>query len=254
MFWTDDVWVPSCSQNPKDAMTLMDFYYQPDVQAVVEYYNDYVCPVPAAQQVLLHPTGWAEQTLKAMHPSIGLPYATTANAPTVFPDAEHIKLLQELLQVQVPGRTDGVEQPVPADHPGRVTHSEGVAPTVGGVTRRRRARPGKVLAPYLLALPGGLWLFDDPIPGSPGGHAVAVPADRRRAARVHASLGGTGASFPGPAQGALHGVHPVRIWYAGIATCICLVVSFPLAYWIAFYGGKKNFFLLCCCCRSSSRS
>ena len=26
---------------------------------------------------------------------------------------------------------------------------------------------------------------------------------------------------------------------------ICLVVSFPLAYWIAFYGGRrKNFFLL----------
>jgi hypothetical protein len=41
--------------------------------------------------VLLHPTGWAEQTLKAMHPSIGLPASVTANAPTVFPTAQAIK-------------------------------------------------------------------------------------------------------------------------------------------------------------------
>jgi len=35
------------------------------------------------------------------------------------------------------------------------------------------------------------------------------------------------------------------IWFAGAATLICLVVSFPIAYWIAFYGGRrKNFFLL----------
>jgi spermidine/putrescine transport system substrate-binding protein len=89
MFWTDNMCIPSYAQNPKDAMTLMDFYYQPDVQAVVEYYDDYVCPVPAAQDVLLHPTGWAEQTLKAMHPSIGLPFSTTAHALTVFPDAQY---------------------------------------------------------------------------------------------------------------------------------------------------------------------
>lgn len=35
------------------------------------------------------------------------------------------------------------------------------------------------------------------------------------------------------------------IVYAGTATVIDLVVAFPLAYWIAFYGGRrKNFFLL----------
>lgn len=34
-------------------------------------------------------------------------------------------------------------------------------------------------------------------------------------------------------------------YFAGIATLIDLVVSFPIAYWIAFRGGsKKNFFLL----------
>jgi len=85
MSWTDNMCIPMYAQNPKDAMTLMDFYYNPDVQAVVEYYNDYVCPVPSAKDVLLNPTGWAKQTLKAMEPSIGLPPSVTANAPTVFP-------------------------------------------------------------------------------------------------------------------------------------------------------------------------
>jgi len=85
MSWTDNMCIPMYAQNPKDAMTLMDFYYNPDVQAVVEYYNDYVCPVPSAKDVLLNPTGWAKQTLKAMQPSIGLPPSYTANAPTVFP-------------------------------------------------------------------------------------------------------------------------------------------------------------------------
>jgi len=85
MFWTDNMCIPMYAQNPKDAMTLMDYYFRPDVQAVVEYYVNYVCAVPAAKQVLLHPTGWAEQALAALHPSIGLPYSTVANAPTVFP-------------------------------------------------------------------------------------------------------------------------------------------------------------------------
>jgi spermidine/putrescine transport system substrate-binding protein len=91
MFWTDNMCIPMYSQNPKDAMTLMDYYYYPQVQAVVEYYNDYVCPVPAAKQVLLNPSGWAAQTLKAMKHSIGLPPSYTAKAPTVFPTEAYIK-------------------------------------------------------------------------------------------------------------------------------------------------------------------
>jgi len=88
MFWTDNMCIPLYAQNPLDALTIMDFYYQPDVQAVVEYYNDYVCPVPDAKQVLLNPTGWAKKTLDAMEPSIGIAPTVTANATTVFPDAQ----------------------------------------------------------------------------------------------------------------------------------------------------------------------
>jgi len=91
MFWTDNMCIPMYAQNPKDAMTLMDYYYDPQVQAVVEYYDDYVCPAPAAKQVLLNPSGWAKQGLAEMKPSIGLPYTATADAPTVFPNPAYVK-------------------------------------------------------------------------------------------------------------------------------------------------------------------
>jgi spermidine/putrescine transport system substrate-binding protein len=85
MFWTDNMCIPLHAQNPKDAMALMDYYYQPQVEAVVEYYNDYVCPVPDAQQVLRRPSGWAAQELAAMRHEIGEPPSRTADSPLVFP-------------------------------------------------------------------------------------------------------------------------------------------------------------------------
>jgi len=91
MFWTDNMCIPAQAQNPKAAMMLMDYFYQPQIEAVVEYYNDYVCPVPDAKQVLLDPVGWAQQALAEMKPEIGLPPSTTADAPLVFPTAQYIK-------------------------------------------------------------------------------------------------------------------------------------------------------------------
>jgi spermidine/putrescine transport system substrate-binding protein len=91
MSWTDNMCIPMNAQNPKDAMMLMDYYYDPQSQAVVEYYGNYVCPVPAARQVLLNPAGWAKTTLKEMASSIGLPPSVTADAPTVFPTEQYIK-------------------------------------------------------------------------------------------------------------------------------------------------------------------
>ncbi len=92
MFWTDNMCIPLHAQNPKDAMTLMDFFYSPLTQAVVEYNDDYICPVPSAKQELLHPTGWAVGALNEMKSTIGLPTTVTANAPTVFPNAAYMAL------------------------------------------------------------------------------------------------------------------------------------------------------------------
>jgi len=102
MFWTDNMCIPMYAENPKAAMKLMDYYYDPGVQAVVEYYNDYICPVPDSKQQLLHPTGWAATALKEMAPSIGLPASVTANAPTVFPSAADMKKSRQYYPFKTP--------------------------------------------------------------------------------------------------------------------------------------------------------
>jgi spermidine/putrescine transport system substrate-binding protein len=90
MFWTDNMCIPLYAQNPKDAMMLMDYYYDPQAQAVLEYYNDYVSPVPSAHQAMLNPTGWAKQDLAALVKANGLALSQVANAPTVFPTATYL--------------------------------------------------------------------------------------------------------------------------------------------------------------------
>jgi len=69
MIWTDNMCMPIYAQNPLDAMTYMDSVYDPHVQAQIEDYNAYVCPVPAAQEIILK----------------DLKDPTVANSPTVFP-------------------------------------------------------------------------------------------------------------------------------------------------------------------------
>lgn len=91
MLWTDNMMIPLYAQNPRDAMVLMDYFYSPQTESVVEYYNDYVCPVPAAKQQLLHPTGWNKAAFASMKKEIQLPTSVTANSLDVFPDSARIK-------------------------------------------------------------------------------------------------------------------------------------------------------------------
>ena len=55
-------------------MTFMDYVYDPQVQALIEDYNAYVCPVPASKSII------ANQ----------LKDPTVADSPTVFPDAQMV--------------------------------------------------------------------------------------------------------------------------------------------------------------------
>jgi spermidine/putrescine transport system permease protein len=123
-----------------------------------------------------------------------------------------------------------VEQPVLADHPGLVAGP------------RRRARPGKFLAPYLLTLPAGVWLLA----------LFLVPLVVMLSLSLQTCDFGTGACVMtwhwaefGQQLSLYHGQFLTSFYYAGAATLADLAVSFPIAYWIAFHGGaKKNFFLL----------
>ncbi|HXL20135.1 MAG TPA: spermidine/putrescine ABC transporter substrate-binding protein [Streptosporangiaceae bacterium] len=50
--WTDNMMIPKYAQNPVDAMMLMDWYYQPDIAALLTEGINYITAVPAAQPVI----------------------------------------------------------------------------------------------------------------------------------------------------------------------------------------------------------
>jgi spermidine/putrescine transport system substrate-binding protein len=81
MFWTDNQLIPVGVENPVAAMTFMDYVYDPKVQALIEAYNAYVCPVPSAKPLIA----------KAGSPEV-------ANSPTVFPDEQQVAVSKPYFQ------------------------------------------------------------------------------------------------------------------------------------------------------------
>lgn len=98
MLWTDNMIIPLYAQNPLDAMTTMDYFYDPLTQSVVEYYDNYICPVPDAKEQLLHPTGWNKAALTALKPEIQLPPSTIADSPDIFPTPARISASRNYYQ------------------------------------------------------------------------------------------------------------------------------------------------------------
>jgi spermidine/putrescine transport system permease protein len=106
---------------------------------------------------------------------------------------------------------------------------------------RRRLRLGKRLAPYFLSAPGAIWL------------AVFFVLPLFFMASVSLQTGNLLQGFRftwhfgnyADAFSLYHGFFVRSLIYGSIATAITLAVSYPLAYWIAFRGGRfKNTFLL----------
>ena len=52
IIWTDNMCIPLGAENPVDAITYMDYVYQPDVRPRSTTYVNYICPVPAAKDVI----------------------------------------------------------------------------------------------------------------------------------------------------------------------------------------------------------
>jgi spermidine/putrescine transport system substrate-binding protein len=73
MLWSDNMMIPITSTHRKNAMALMDYYYQPEVAAEVAAYVNYVCPVQGAQ---------AE--MEKIDPDL-------AKSPFIFPSAAYLK-------------------------------------------------------------------------------------------------------------------------------------------------------------------
>jgi spermidine/putrescine transport system substrate-binding protein len=71
MFWTDNMMIPAHAANPLDALTYMNYVYEPKVAALMANYIWYVTPVPAAKPIVAKLPGGA----------------AVAKSPIVFPDA-----------------------------------------------------------------------------------------------------------------------------------------------------------------------
>lgn len=75
MFWNDNMMIPALAQHPLDAITYMNYTYEPKVAALMADYIWYVTPVPAAKDIVLN----------------DLNDPTVANSPLIFPDEAMIK-------------------------------------------------------------------------------------------------------------------------------------------------------------------
>lgn len=106
----------------------------------------------------------------------------------------------------------------------------------GGLQVRRRR-----LAPYLLLAPGIAWLllfFVVPM------YYLATTSLQTGSLEVGYTFSWAWHNYS-DALSTYHAQFVRSIEYAGLATIIALLVSYPLAYWIAFRSGRwKNLFLL----------
>ncbi|MFD6886964.1 spermidine/putrescine ABC transporter substrate-binding protein [Streptomyces sp. NPDC059957] len=77
--WAESLLVPNLARHKANAEALIDFYYDPEVAALLAAYVNYVCPVPAAREVLA--SSEDEET------------AALAENPLIFPDEDMRKRL-----------------------------------------------------------------------------------------------------------------------------------------------------------------
>ena len=171
MFWTDNMCIPMYAQNPKDAMVLMDYFYQPQVEAVVEYYNDYVCPVPDARQVLLQPDRLGGGDARAMRAGDRQAAVLHGRLAAGVPDAAVPGQVQELLPVR---RTPASWRSGTACS----SRSRRVRDAADVASSRGAHRTGDVRSPAALAgaRPVSYWLDQ---PDAPAAAAAAGRAGQR---------------------------------------------------------------------------
>lgn len=86
LLWTDNMCIPKGAVHPRDAMTAIDYFYDPAVAAVLAYYVNYITPVPGAKAKLTAPTkGWQATTMTNLKKDIGVAASVITAAPEVFP-------------------------------------------------------------------------------------------------------------------------------------------------------------------------
>jgi spermidine/putrescine transport system permease protein len=98
----------------------------------------------------------------------------------------------------------------------------------------RRLR--SAIVPYLLILPGGLWLvifFAIPV-------AVLISLSTQQGDIVNGFRQTLHFANYATAWNNYHDQFIRSLIYGGIATILCIVLAYPMAYWIAFKGGARK--------------
>ncbi|MDT4940250.1 MAG: spermidine/putrescine transport system substrate-binding protein, partial [Pseudonocardiales bacterium] len=80
LIWTDNMCIPIHASHPLDAMTYMDWVYQPKIAAMLADYINYITPVSAAQQV------FQKEAADATNDKDRAYYTNLANSPLIFPE------------------------------------------------------------------------------------------------------------------------------------------------------------------------
>jgi spermidine/putrescine transport system substrate-binding protein len=84
ILWIDNMAIPKGAQHPADALAMMDFVYRPEIAAQITEYVNYICPVPAAQEIIRKHAEEAETADDRDY------YSAVAESPLVFPTAEDL--------------------------------------------------------------------------------------------------------------------------------------------------------------------
>src|SRR5689334_22628107 len=77
--WTDNMCIPAHAAHPVDAMTYMDFVYQPEIAAMIADYVNYITPVTATQQI------FKKNAREATTKSDKAYYESLSTSPLIFP-------------------------------------------------------------------------------------------------------------------------------------------------------------------------
>jgi spermidine/putrescine transport system substrate-binding protein len=87
ILWVDNMCIPKGAEHPNDALAMMDYVYRPEVAAQMTEWINYICPVPAAQDIIRQHAAEAEAGEDRDY------LEAVAESPLVFPTEDDLTRL-----------------------------------------------------------------------------------------------------------------------------------------------------------------
>ncbi len=87
ILWVDNMAIPNKAAHPNDALAMMNYVYQPEVAAQITEWVNYICPVPAAQEIIRQHADEADNEDDRSY------LQAVAESPLVFPSEDMLSRL-----------------------------------------------------------------------------------------------------------------------------------------------------------------